>query len=1297
MDARKILRIAVRVLLAFVVLVIVVLALGDFAVDRYINADNGKNISKYLPINATVTYENASFHPFRDFPDLSLKMQGIQVADSLTEEHGHPPLTLEKLNVRVSMVDWSQKQIAIQSIDLEGLTLNVFDGANGYSNIANLVRKKVAKATNRNKKAGVSVVSSTGTVNINGIELTKIDQQSGQRVLASIDQIAIENSTNDSHALSLKISTVKISDLPQNPTAQHPIELARAVAKVKLDQSFSKLTLQEIQLGDGRIHLYSDSLGFSNYANLFGARKEGSIQQASAGGSMSVDMHGAHVLLNDIDFSLIDHPKNKHLAAHIIRVETEIQAPIDFTTKATALVDLQLDVEQLAFNTKKGAYLSESLVHGQIETTITPDRIRLTCPALKINEEPFSITANMYTDQKVPRELIIEKQDARISNIRPLLTSSIQKSISQYDVRGELFTEAHIYFTPGKKDPRVEVDFKVANKTVTAKGHTIKKANVSATFVNRLYDDARQFGEDKRNVRFMIHDVRGELNELQIESQNALITSTPDRGDRIVAKAEITGAAASISRYLKHDNFHFEDGKFALSTDINGSLNNLDDLVAGTDLDLAMEDLEVHYPAGDAMIPLRFLELKKQGEKTIFEIEGYTESYQRPFRIRGEVDRVASLLFPGNADRLHTEANIRATSISWEGVVALFGKDGLFSGTEKQAKRSMKQTLSGIQQSFQPIVRIAIDTVFYGEDLQLLDFQSGVKFDDKRTLVLEETSFKLEEANVTLEGAVEINELDLTRFDFDIELKHLDFDALMPKFDYFGVHLIRRIHDQPDDMSMKVKLSGELDDNAGLRPESINADITYESFAEDKFSGRLRLKANPATKRVEVIFGHSGHPRNFNHILETDAYRFDKGWYSISFQFDDNFETIAQMVEESTFSLTIDDAEVYLTEVDVMVPLTRIEVASIRNKAYYHLLLQSDSLDQSLAFDGIVNNIRHLTFKDSDKPYDIELEISSDRIVWDQLKQIIAYGRQDASKAESGKALKESLTKVLTDFNPNVTLKLDELTYSDKLQFKDIYAHAYLVDSILKVDSATVSYGESQIQANLSADMAHDNILPFHMQLKLSDIDISQTLEHFDYFNISALREAKQIDGDVWLDLDMQAEMNLAKEGFNNEQTIASIGVRLENLDIEDLQLIDTITTGIRMKQRFKALRFAPIETQLKVLGQRLEVTRTELRANAIQAFVEGAVDKKSSENLWISIPVYNIKSPDLDADLEKTGYEAAGRKVYLSLISSEDEDDGKLKFHLRKKKYFQERLKPKQFRAYKRIRRRARRTLRTN
>jgi len=337
----------------------------------------------------------------------------------------------------------------------------------------------------------------------------------------------------------------------------------------------------------------------------------------------------------------------------------------------------------------------------------------------------------------------------------------------------------------------------------------------------------------------------------------------------------------------------------------------------------------------------------------------------------------------------------------------------------------------------------------------------------------------------------------------------------------------------------------------------------------------------------------------------------------------------------------------------------------------------------SLTLDGIVDNIRHFAFKDTDELFEVELNISSPRIVWDDLKQVMAYGNNKESQ-KSGKIIKESLTKVLQDFNPNVKLKVDTLEYSEQLSFNDIFAHAYLEGELLKIDSANVAYGDSHIEANVDLDISHDKILPFDLNLGLNNIDIAQTLEHFDYFNVSELEDAKQIDGIVWFDLDMSAEIDLESNGIVTPKTEADIQFYLQDLIIDDLETINTVAEKIKRVDRFSVLKFAPIESQIKVEGTRITVQETEIQSNAMQAFVEGTIDKNSPENLWISIPVKNAKSPDLETIPEKTGYAGTGRKIFFKWVSSQSDENGKMKLRMRKKQFYNERKDGIKFKDFK-------------
>ncbi|WP_235296613.1 AsmA-like C-terminal region-containing protein [Portibacter marinus] len=1269
-----------------------ILGVGDYLINRYLNSEGNTLINELLPINGTLSFEKVRIRPFRDIPNISLKVENIILSDSLINEHHHYPVIIKSLYLNASLPSLRKRYLKIKSLELEGVNVSVYDRVDGYSNLTSIIQSYLQKGTMAETMNDWTVSFDHSKLNIQDLEVIRIDDITEQQAQLSVQELAINSTEVDSsYQFDIDIEKFKTSSLHEKIKSDIPLQIEKVKADVLVKKYWTEARISSIQLDDGQLYLHTDENSETNFSDIVGLLKSSTNSNVENG--MDIELHGASLTMSDINFLLIDQIRNRHVETKIVDLETEF----NLTHDTTAVIELHLDVSQVSPNVNKGSFLKNSIVKGQVNTDYRNSSVALTSSTLKINQDTFEVQSFLSLDNRQPTTLTIEKDDARIEKVRPLLNDYLQARVSTYEARGPIQAKLNLVFTPGVKKARADLHMSVNNQTLVIQDEVFENAVASVTIINGLYDDYRQYSENIKNTRVQIHHVSGVTRDFHITSEDALITYTPEQGLHLKAKAEVSGNAAVGSQFLEHDRFIFRNGTFLLKSDIDAPLNNFETLFSGTDLDLKIRNIDVYNPAGNTSFPLNLMSLRKTGDSTTFAIEGLNLGVGSPIQIDGEVINLEAVLFPGKDEQLQTHASIRANSLNWQGLVAVFGKDGIISTTieesDKLAKRSMKQTLSGMQKSFRPSVEVFIDTINYGREFQLYDFKTGLNFKNDKTLVLQETNFEIENSNVILDGEVVINQLDYTKFDFDIALNNLDFDVLMPKFDYFGVKVLRQIHDQPDNLTVKAKISGDLDDIEGLDPESIDAYITYESFSENKFTGSLSLQANPSTKNMDVVFSHSGLPKNINKLLGSEEYTFDKGWFTASFEFSDNYESFAQMLEESKSSLSIANAEVKIKSLGVTVPLSRIEVASINNNAYYNLLIRSDSLDHELTLDGVVKNVRHFAFNDTEEPYEIDLTLSSPELVWEHLKQVALYG--DSNTPQSGRLFKKSVTKILQDFNPNVKLQIDKFLYTDQLSFNDIYAHAYMEDDILSIDSANVYYGNSHIEADIEMNMAFEYALPFKLNLDLTYIDISHTLRYFNYFNREELRNAKQIDGKVWLDLDMAGEIDLKNNVYDYAKTDANLRFVVQNLVVDDLETINAISRKIRREDRFRKLRFAPISTRVKVQGKRIEVEQTEIQSNAAQAFVEGTIDKSSPEDLWISIPIDNLKKPDLDTIPKQTGYEDSGLKIFLQWITSQSEDDGKVKFRLSKKKFFQERNESKEFKAYKRKNRKARRELR--
>ena len=75
-------------LLVLLLISVILLGVGDHLLNKYLNNNNGREaINKALPFNGRLSYDDVSIHPFRDFPNISLKLNGLKIIDTLEMQH----------------------------------------------------------------------------------------------------------------------------------------------------------------------------------------------------------------------------------------------------------------------------------------------------------------------------------------------------------------------------------------------------------------------------------------------------------------------------------------------------------------------------------------------------------------------------------------------------------------------------------------------------------------------------------------------------------------------------------------------------------------------------------------------------------------------------------------------------------------------------------------------------------------------------------------------------------------------------------------------------------------------------------------------------------------------------------------------------------------------------------------------------------------------------------------------------------------------------------------------------------
>jgi len=197
--------------------------------------------------------------------------------------------------------------------------------------------------------------------------------------------------------------------------------------------------------------------------------------------------------------------------------------------------------------------------------------------------------------------------------------------------------------------------------------------------------------------------------------------------------------------------------------------------------------------------------------------------------------------------------------------------------------RFFKATLLGVQHNFQPRLTIAIDTLKYLDKIQLLDFHTGVHFEDEYTLVLEKTHFLFDGSHIDLSAKLDIRNEQQTPVEFDLHASKINLQQLLPKFNYFNVELLSEIEEHPEDVTLLVKHATIIDDHKGPIPNTGTGHISIISNKNKKgkmeatYASNYRegMPLDSLQSNTQVYI--EGEPSNFNDFFKTEDFFFTKG------------------------------------------------------------------------------------------------------------------------------------------------------------------------------------------------------------------------------------------------------------------------------------------------------------------------------------------------------------------------------------------------------------------------------------
>lgn len=438
--------------------------------------------------------------------------------------------------------------------------------------------------------------------------------------------------------------------------------------------------------------------------------------------------------------------------------------------------------------------------------------------------------------------------------------------------------------------------------------------------------------------------------------------------------------------------------------------------------------------------------------------------------------------------------------------------------------------------------------------------------------------------------------------------------------------------------------------------------------AEAKLLIDLMPKKNLNNKEVlklDMTLKMNGKIEHWTEMLHNEKFFFQDANYTMEMNFNNEVSTIAELVNHSNIVLNVDEGSMFYKPANLTIPFNKISV-SIKNKnAFLNDFELNLPNNQSLHLKGEITNFIEI-FDESiaDTNITSSITVFSNHINFSNFMDTFNPNTQKLKKKNNVKTI---LNDLYIKFNLSLQLDFKKLSYNS-VTLEKVNASLLFIDiNTLNVKNAYCFFYNKKLTLDAEFDISNDTQTQFSTNFNLDNFAIENLLSSFNNFGYKQLDKPTEITGVINLKANFSGIINDA-EGVIYDSLEADLKYDIEKLNLNNFQPIIDSGNKVFRKKRFEEIKFANINSTLNLKNNIITIPSTNVQSSAFDFFIEGKLDNTNHTDLWISIPLSNLKRRDLTQAPNKKTFDKAGRKIYLEITAGKD---GGLeqKVHLRDKK----------------------------
>lgn len=345
------------------------------------------------------------------------------------------------------------------------------------------------------------------------IESQLSEQLNGRLSMEDIEPALFRSFPN----ISVRIKGLMLTDSLYNQHKRPTIQLASLYVKVNLSSLLrNKPTISNLTMANGRIHIFTDSSGFSN-AYLFHKQPKNGIRKRK-----KVGLKNFHI--ENVLFVFNYYTREKEFKVRLNDIDGHITDQGDIMK-----ISLKTDafVYQLGFRLSKGGFLINKTVEGRLN--IIFDRVKKTIgiPERKLSVQgtPVFYSALFHMDQQpVSFTMLIKAPKIDYAEGASMLSRHINQKLKKIKVLEPINVQAHIQGHFKYPDtPIVHVFFATKKNEVITSYGKLSKATFKGRFTN--YYQAGQ-GMADNNSAVIIPSFKGNWEGIPFDVDTIVMRTT---------------------------------------------------------------------------------------------------------------------------------------------------------------------------------------------------------------------------------------------------------------------------------------------------------------------------------------------------------------------------------------------------------------------------------------------------------------------------------------------------------------------------------------------------------------------------------------------------------------------------------------------------------------------------------------------------------------------------------------------------------------------------------------------------